>query len=235
MSEGKVSSKERIIFYALELFAEKGYTETSVREIAEAVGIKEGSIYHHFPSKSSILEHLIDLYVTNVCADSYLPKSLEIINAIASETGKGAASADDILACFSLDFPSLDDDRYFQLLHVILHEQYRSPLARDCVVNHIINSSEKYVKLIINNLTSAKLIKETDSDFWAKIHSSIIYTYSSLYMLGAGDNTESFEGKGMIDMLRSVYELMLNLNSTQKKPSDLLKWKEKKFEGNHKS
>ena len=37
-----------------ELFAQKGYRATTVREIADAAGILSGSLYHHFDSKESI-------------------------------------------------------------------------------------------------------------------------------------------------------------------------------------
>ena len=49
----------RIYEEALKLFAERGYHGTSVREIADASGIKPSSIYAHFPSKEQILRDLI--------------------------------------------------------------------------------------------------------------------------------------------------------------------------------
>jgi AcrR family transcriptional regulator len=49
----------RIYEEALKRFAERGYHGTSVREIADACGIKPSSIYAHFPSKERILHDLI--------------------------------------------------------------------------------------------------------------------------------------------------------------------------------
>jgi AcrR family transcriptional regulator len=49
----------RIYEEALQRFAERGYHGTSVREIADACGIKASSIYAHFPSKEQILHDLI--------------------------------------------------------------------------------------------------------------------------------------------------------------------------------
>lgn len=51
----------RIYEAALVRFAERGYHGTSVREIADACGIKASSIYAHFPSKEKILHDLIRL------------------------------------------------------------------------------------------------------------------------------------------------------------------------------
>jgi AcrR family transcriptional regulator len=49
----------RIYEEALRRFAERGYHGTSIREIAEACGIKPSSIYAHVPSKEQILHDLI--------------------------------------------------------------------------------------------------------------------------------------------------------------------------------
>jgi AcrR family transcriptional regulator len=40
---------------ALKMFAAKGYDGTSIRDIAESVGIRGSSMYNHFPSKEAIL------------------------------------------------------------------------------------------------------------------------------------------------------------------------------------
>jgi AcrR family transcriptional regulator len=49
----------RIYEEALKRFAERGYHGTSIRDIAEACGIKPSSIYAHVPSKERILHDLI--------------------------------------------------------------------------------------------------------------------------------------------------------------------------------
>jgi TetR/AcrR family transcriptional regulator, cholesterol catabolism regulator len=47
--------RERLIEAAARLFHEQGYERTSVRQLAEAVGILSGSVFHHFDSKEDIL------------------------------------------------------------------------------------------------------------------------------------------------------------------------------------
>ena len=55
-----VSTREKILNQALELFAENGYHGTSMREIAKAVGIKGSSIYNHFSGKEEIFSELFN-------------------------------------------------------------------------------------------------------------------------------------------------------------------------------
>ncbi|TDF82440.1 TetR/AcrR family transcriptional regulator [Pseudomonas sp. H9] len=45
---------------ALALFAEKGFGQVSMRELASHLGLTPGSLYHHFPSKQDLLYDLIE-------------------------------------------------------------------------------------------------------------------------------------------------------------------------------
>jgi AcrR family transcriptional regulator len=49
------STRERILDVALELFVEKGFDKTSLREIAERLGFTKAALYYHFASKEDIL------------------------------------------------------------------------------------------------------------------------------------------------------------------------------------
>jgi AcrR family transcriptional regulator len=49
------STRERILDVALDLFIEKGYDKTSLREIAEPLGFSKAALYYHFASKEDIL------------------------------------------------------------------------------------------------------------------------------------------------------------------------------------
>jgi AcrR family transcriptional regulator len=50
----KSKSKTEILDLAIPLFAQSGYAGVSMRDIANAVGIKAASLYHHFPDKQTL-------------------------------------------------------------------------------------------------------------------------------------------------------------------------------------
>jgi len=52
-------ARQRIQDIAAALFLENGYAGTSLREIANAVGMKTGSLYYHFASKEALLEAIL--------------------------------------------------------------------------------------------------------------------------------------------------------------------------------
>ncbi|RJL27250.1 TetR/AcrR family transcriptional regulator [Bailinhaonella thermotolerans] len=53
-------SRRRLVTAAAELFAEKGYRQTSFIDIAERAGISRGSIPWHFGNKPGLLEAVVD-------------------------------------------------------------------------------------------------------------------------------------------------------------------------------
>lgn len=52
-------TRQELLDAALNLFASQGYAATSVRQLANAVGVSEGSIYFHFEGKQALFEELI--------------------------------------------------------------------------------------------------------------------------------------------------------------------------------
>ncbi len=58
--EADTATRERILLEAARLFRHHGYAATTLREVADASGIKAGSIYYHFESKEQILGEVLD-------------------------------------------------------------------------------------------------------------------------------------------------------------------------------
>jgi AcrR family transcriptional regulator len=55
-------TRARIQRVALELFAERGYDGTSLREIAERLDVTKAALYYHFKSKEDIVSSLVEDY-----------------------------------------------------------------------------------------------------------------------------------------------------------------------------
>ena len=61
--EQKEQRYQRIIAKALELFVKKGYRETKVSDIANAVNMSTGLMFHYFASKEQLYEALVKMGV----------------------------------------------------------------------------------------------------------------------------------------------------------------------------
>src|SRR5688500_16226398 len=54
--------REELLAIAARLFAEKGFRNTTVRDIADEAGILSGSLYHHFDSKESMVDEILSTF-----------------------------------------------------------------------------------------------------------------------------------------------------------------------------
>ncbi|GAA4825348.1 TetR/AcrR family transcriptional regulator [Nocardioides caeni] len=56
------SRREELLRIAAQQFAQKGFRNTTVRDIADAAGILSGSLYHHFDSKESMVDEILQTF-----------------------------------------------------------------------------------------------------------------------------------------------------------------------------
>ncbi len=59
-------TRSRLREVALQLFAEQGYEKTSLREIAERLGVTKAALYYYFKSKEDIVRSLVEDYYTEL-------------------------------------------------------------------------------------------------------------------------------------------------------------------------
>ena len=201
--QDEISTKQRILSCAVNLFAVKGYTETSIRELADAAGLKGASIYSHFPSKNAILEDILEDYSVH--------NSGTFNREVAVAKLKKDSSIDGIADCFTLIFEEGKKEYYVKVLSVLLQEQHRNLIIHDFVADQIILRAERDVMAVFEILKDLNVIrKDADPDPWAKIHSSLLYAYSSRMMLGIGDNSPDYSGPGMADLVKFMLTMMLS-------------------------
>jgi AcrR family transcriptional regulator len=63
---GSTTRRDELLAIAAKLFAERGFKNTTVRDIADAAGILSGSLYHHFDSKEAMVDELLDSFQTQL-------------------------------------------------------------------------------------------------------------------------------------------------------------------------
>ncbi len=73
--EQAAARREQLVQAALLLFSENGYRNTSVRDIARAVGVNEGLLYHYFTSKADLFQAVLTLYAPFRAVGAFLNTS----------------------------------------------------------------------------------------------------------------------------------------------------------------
>lgn len=58
--------RAELLALAANMFAERGFVSTTVRDIADAAGILSGSLYHHFDSKESMVDEILRAFLDDL-------------------------------------------------------------------------------------------------------------------------------------------------------------------------
>ena len=105
-------TKGRIEAAALRLFVDKGVSETSIRDIALAVGFSDGALYRHYASKDELVWCMF-----KSSFESYARITADIAEREATSRGKIAAMVQNFCNLFD------EDSRLFRFLMLVQHGQ----------------------------------------------------------------------------------------------------------------
>ena len=200
-------AKQRIICAALVLFAKHGFTETTMREIGDAAGIRAQSLYTHFNSKACILEHLLEDYKQYA---SKMKPSEESWSRLTKD-----ATAEDMMPCLTLYFPK-EAEYYLKMIVMLFQEQCRNETIRTFMTKDLILWHEHYITNILRRLVAVgALAKDIDVAFWANLHASLNYASMARFVLGISEAQPDFKGKRMEEMKRTMYETIFKLHGTK--------------------
>lgn len=127
------STRERILHEAAALFREKGFNGASMSDLAAEVGMTKSSLYHHFPSKQSLLSEIVERTVSRVTPMIEeilvldLPVAERLRRAVICHTIEGIRDRD-ALACFVEEGRFLSPD--FREAHVVKRDYYENLFRR---------------------------------------------------------------------------------------------------------
>lgn len=127
MTEIVQTTKEKIFFAAIELFAEKGYADTSVRDIAAKVGIKPSSLYNHFESKEELFSDVFDTYLVRM--DSFY-ETLRNVELTPEEKTDLSVALRRLIFVYEPE----ETQMMYWLTRIVHYEQFRFKTAADAVI-----------------------------------------------------------------------------------------------------
>lgn len=136
MAEAATRPKhEELLAAAVRLFRQKGYHDTSMQDLAEAVGVQRGSLYHYIEAKEDLLWEIMDramrrlLDAVEPVALSAAPPSEKLRRAIEAHLAVAAAHRDELVV-LHVELKSLSPFRRQRML--TLRDRYEG-LFRDIV------------------------------------------------------------------------------------------------------
>lgn len=142
------TARDEILDAAAELFTTRGFASTSTRSIADAVGIRQSSLYHHFKTKDDILEDLLEGTVSS---------GLKFARAVAAEPGNEVAPGSRLHAVALYDGAQLLSTRWN------LGILYHLPEVRSARFARFLADRQELRRLYRELGTGLSLVDGTDS------------------------------------------------------------------------
>ena len=146
-------TKERILAAALEMFSQKGYAGTNIRELTASLGLVKSSMYKHFRSKEEIwntlLDELIAYYDAHFGSLEHLPPVPDSLDGLVAMTAR------------MTDF-TIHDETIVMTRKMLSIEQFRDERARDLATKHfLIGLTEMFTK-IFEGMMEKGLLRRDD-------------------------------------------------------------------------
>lgn len=159
-------TKRLICERALEVFAEKGYAATTMRDVATAVGMRDASLYSHYPSKQAIfdaaVEHQLDRLTQALRSRHALAHPADDASAYLAD---GPALTEVVLASYE---PLFADDGIVRLRHVLEGARRAYPRCDDLYRTVFIERPLELQRAIFSRLVEAGLFSPCDVDLAAR-------------------------------------------------------------------
>ena len=198
------TTKERIFEAAIDLFALKGFDATSMREIAEAVGIKKASLYSHYKSKNEIMDNIFK-YFKKELMKMRPPeaRNLEKIDKITPEIFRQRAH----LTLTIFKNPLME-----KIFRIISSEQFRDKRAKTIILECLIHEPYSFSRTVLGIMVKKDIINKIDPDIKAIEFQYSIYTLFMEYLLLKSDDSDTSEIEELIEKHLDYF-----INSLEKK------------------
>ena len=183
-------TKKRILKVALELFAQKGYLGTSMRDIAQQLGLTKAALYKHYTAKQDILDKIIERMNE---MDAQRAKEYGMPETEDASEAYLHTPADKIRSYALAQFGHWTEEKFSSDFRKMLTlEQYRDPAMAALYQNYLSTGPVTYMATIFRKIS--------DSD--AAAMQLALKFYAPMYLLySIYDGTE--EKESVISMLEA--------------------------------
>ena len=146
-------TKERILATALEMFSQKGYAGTNIRELTASLGLVKSSMYCHFKSKEEIWNTLLDemsaYYETRFGSPEHLPPVPDSLE-------------DLVLMTLRMADLTVHDEKIAMTRKLLTIEQFRDGRARDLATKHFLTGLRDMFTQLFTGMMDRGLLRRDD-------------------------------------------------------------------------
>jgi AcrR family transcriptional regulator len=184
-------TKRRILEETTAMFARKGFSGTSMRDIAEAVDIQPASIYSHFASKEAILYAIYDLY------DWYLSAVLPDVDKLLLELESEDEDPRSVLMKSTYYFNPDIQEFMDQTVVIAANESRNDKRSAEFIKRVLLDTTGDITRQLLNRLLEMGRIEPLDIDALVVVFTNYCFSAAlrnnSAYPIGIEEWTKGYE------------------------------------------
>lgn len=146
-------TKERILAAALEMFSQKGYEGTNIRELSASLGLVKSGIYKHYESKEAIWNALLDMMIAYYGERFGSPEHLPPVP---------DSSEEFVATTMRMANLTIHDEQIVKTRKVLTLEQFRDDRARELATKHFLTGLTEMFTPIFAGMMDKGLIRRDD-------------------------------------------------------------------------
>ena len=188
------SRREEILEISKQILARKGYSSTSMRDIAEACGLLAGSLYSHFRSKTQMVEFVLLPFL-----DELIPQQ----EAVLSDAVSGIEQLDEMLHRV-VDVVAKHDAEltilHYDWSHIVANVELAEVVTK---AEHVL---DMWRQVILTGIGDGTIRSSTDPDITVRIITSAIHAViDRKYYDAQQRNLPQFSAPALSDALSVLF------------------------------
>lgn len=171
-----MTTEDRILDSAVNLFSRKGYKNTSIKEIARKAQVNSLTVFRYFHDKETLFFQAVERMKRHTFRPEALNEALTFRDIMADLTTIGQAYVDEIYASLPLiriyigegmNFEQLKEERWF--ISPVLKEHFASYVrALDCACPSAKEHADLLAELLVSYITRKVMPSNKHRDVWEK-------------------------------------------------------------------
>ncbi|MBP1672645.1 MAG: transcriptional regulator, TetR family [Bacteroidetes bacterium] len=197
VKNGEQSTKDKIFNTAIDLFAEKGYNSTPIRDISNALGLTEGAIYRHYSNKEELLNAIFKYAENLIFSPLPIEATLNSLDGISIFRGLLEPLPDIINS----------EPYMIKIMRIMFHEMNRNEQIGEIYVKQYNELGFELIYVLFEKCQKMGTLKTTDLKALTLLFNSFRFSWAyNTFIVKQNSNADLSKIKAELEMMIQFFE-----------------------------
>jgi len=197
VKQGEQSTKEKIFEIAIDLFSDRGFQGTTIRNIGRGLGISEGAVYRHYQSKEEILNEIFKYAENLIFSPLPIEQTIDSLNQTSIFRGLLEPLPDVIMA----------KPNMIKIMRIMFHEMNRNEQIGEMYIKQYNNIGFQMIYSLFEKCQTKGTLKTTDLNALTLLFNSFRFSWAyNTFIVKQNSCSELSNIKSELDMMIRFFD-----------------------------